>query len=196
MSIIIIKIYNTKSKKPLFSGFLFTSKYITMNYMLKPLIREMEKSDMNAVAELFAIHWADDRDFQMRLIDRAIGFINQTAEVMDQKFTYFVADNAGDVVGVAGMRNIPDHMRDVTVTDNVCELYILAVKEKSRGVGKALVSQILHTAEAAGYTEIVLYSGETHQDSWGFYDQIGFDRVSESIAPNGEKGMIWRMFLL
>jgi L-amino acid N-acyltransferase YncA len=167
-----------------------------MNDMLKPLIREMGKSDIDTVTELFAIHWADDRDFQMRLIDRAMGFVNQTNEVMDQKFSYFVADNAGDVVGVAGMRKIPDHMCDVTVTDNPCELYILAVKEKGRGVGKALVSKILHTAEAAGYTEMVLYSGETHQDSWGFYDQIGFDRVGESIAPNGEKGMVWRMFLL
>ena len=43
------------------------------------------------------------------------------------------------------------------------------------------------------YTEIIFFSGETHKDSWNFHDASGFEQIGEMIAPNGEKGYVWRL---
>ncbi|MCF7843528.1 GNAT family N-acetyltransferase [Candidatus Gracilibacteria bacterium] len=157
------------------------------------IIRELNKSDISAVKNIYELYWTGD--FKDNLIKRLNGNIENSPDVIQQSFKYFVAENHGEVVGVVGYRNVPQHMIEFTSSDHPAELYIIAVKNKGEGLGKTLIEKVKDGLKEFKYTEVVLYSGETHKESWGFYDHLGFERVKESVAPNGEKGQIWRMIL-
>jgi len=107
-------------------------------------------------------------------------------------FGYFIAEKEGEVVGALGLRKSPVHMAEFTITENAGELYILAAKYKRQGVGKALTVKAIESAKESKYTEMVVYSGETHKEPRTFYDSLGFERVASAIAPNGELGQVWR----
>lgn len=158
------------------------------------IIRNLEKQDEQSIKSIFALYW-HDQDFLNRLSARLESAINNTEECKKQRLKYLVAEDNDEVVGVIGFRNTPDHMLQFTKTENPAELYILAVKERGKGIGQKLVEEATKQIEDLGYTEIVLYSGETHKDSWGFYDHLGLERVSPATAPNGEPGYIWRKVL-
>lgn len=152
--------------------------------MFKGTIRDLKKEDIEAIENIYALYWPD-QEFRERLSSR----------LKDGSVNYLVAEDNGEVVGVLGFRKAPEHMIDFTSTDKPAELYILAVKDRHNGIGKALVEKGLTDIKNLHYMEIVLYSGETHKDSWSFYDHLNFERVAPSIAPNGELGQIWRMII-
>ncbi|MFZ2522193.1 MAG: GNAT family N-acetyltransferase [Minisyncoccia bacterium] len=120
--------------------------------------------------------------------------INQTPEYISRKYKFFVAEDGDEIVGIAGMRTAPEHMKVYSSTSNPAELYIIASKYKSKGIGNELILKIQNEAKSI-YTELVLYSANSHSDSWGFYDNLNFERVGDALAPNGESGMIWRKIL-
>ena len=158
------------------------------------IIREITRGDIQQIEDIYALYWPDD-DFRKKLCSRLQGYIEQNQEILRQKFLYLVAEESEEVVGVIGMRAILEHMRGFASTSNPAELYILAVKNRRVGVGRALVEKAMEVAKNKGYTELVVYSGETHNESWGFYDHMGFKCVGDAIAPNGEPGKIWRLKL-
>lgn len=157
------------------------------------IIRELHKNDILAVKNIYEMYWSGD--FKENLVKKLSGYIENSSDVTQQSFKYFVVENDGEVIGVAGYRNAPEHMMEFISTEYPAELYIIAVKTRGEGVGKTLIEKVKAELKQCNYTEVVLYSGETHKESWGFYDHLGFERVSESVAPNGEKGQIWRMVL-
>jgi L-amino acid N-acyltransferase YncA len=55
-----------------------------------------------------------------------------------------------------------------------------------------LKSFIISLIKEKGFSEILLYSPETHKESWKFHDTLGFERVGEVIPPDDEVGMVWR----
>ncbi len=152
--------------------------------MNKLVIRDLKKEDIEAIENIYALYWPDQK-FRERLSSR----------LKDGSVACLVAENNGEVVGVSGFRKAPEHMIEFTKTNNPAELYILAVKDRQQGIGKALVEKALKDIKNLNYTEVVLYSGETHQDSWSFYDHLNFERVAPSTAPNGELGQIWRILV-
>ncbi len=156
-------------------------------------IRELEKKDILAVESIYDLYWSGDvRDnFLKRLKDYA----ERSPLVIAQGFKYFIAEENGEVVGVAALRKAPDFMKEFTKTDNPAEFYILAVKYRGKGIGTALRKKRIEEAKKLGFTEALFYSGETHQDSWGFHDNSDFKRIGTMVAPNGEKGQVWRMEL-
>jgi L-amino acid N-acyltransferase YncA len=143
------------------------------------------------VEVIYDLYWSGD--FRENISKRLNQSVEKSTDITEQNFSYFIAEENEEVLGVVGIRKCPAHMMEYTKTERPAELYILAVKNKEKGVGRALVERAINEAKGNGYTEIVLYSGETHQDSWGFYDHLNFERVGESVAPNGEKGKVWRM---
>ena len=158
------------------------------------LIRNFQKEDKNVVEEIFAMYWTDP-EFLKKLSHKLEMCVEQTQEYIDNKYSFFVAEEDGEVVGIAGLRSAPDHMRKHTKTDNPGEFYVLASKYKGRGIGTALRQKRLEEAKKLGFTELVLYSPNSHGDSWSFHDGMGFERVGEALAPDGEPGMIWRKLL-
>lgn len=157
-------------------------------------IRELRKEDIKDIEAIYALYWPDD-EFRKKLGDKLKGFIKQDRDIQKQNPTYFVAEIDDEIVGVAGLRNVPEHMKEFSSTSNPCEFYILAVKHPGHGVGKVLVEKVIESAKSNGYTEIIMYSGETHNNAWRFYDRLGFERIADVSAPNGEPGKIWRMKL-
>lgn len=158
------------------------------------IIRDFKKGDQEAVEQIFALYWTD-QEFLKKLSHKLEMCIEQAQEYIDKKYRFFVAEEKGEVVGIAGFRSVPDHMRLYTKTKNPAEFYVLAAKYKGRGIGKALRLKRLEEAKKLGFTEIVLYSPNSHKDSWDFHDKLEFERVGEATAPDGEPGQIWRKIL-
>lgn len=156
-------------------------------------IRELEKEDIEQVENIYELYWSGD--FKENISKRLHQFIENSKEITDQNFHYFVCEELKQIHGVIGFRKCPKHMLEYTNTINPTEIYILAVKERSKGIGRKLIEKVLDEAINLKYTEVVLYSGESHSDSWGFYDHLNFERISKAIAPNGEQGQIWRFEL-
>lgn len=144
--------------------------------------------------QIFALYWTDP-EFLKKLSDKLDMCVDQTQKYIDKKYRFFVAEENGEIIGIAGLRKAPDHMRLYAKTEKPAEFYVLASKYKGRGIGKALRLKRIEEAKKLGFTEIVLYSPNSHKDSWGFHDKLGFERVGEAIAPDGEPGMIWRRVL-
>lgn len=157
------------------------------------IIRELELRDVPEIERIYDLYWSDS--FRENLSKRLSRYVEKSPEIVEQKFKYFVAEENGEVVGVSAFRKAPESMKKFTKTSNPAELYILAVKYKGKGVGTSLRNKGIEEAKKHGYTEVIFYSGETHQDSWSFHDNSDFKRVGEMIAPNGEKGQVWRLDL-
>jgi L-amino acid N-acyltransferase YncA len=69
------------------------------------------------------------------------------------------------------------------------------VKYKRKGIGRELKSKLIEEIKNNGFSEILLYSPNTHQESWNFHDTLGFDRVGEVTPPEDEAGHVWRKIL-
>jgi GNAT superfamily N-acetyltransferase len=154
-------------------------------------IRPLELRDVPQVESIFDLYWSGE--FRKHLSERLQGYAAQDPLIVDQGFKYLVADENGEVVGVAALRRAPEHMRQYAVTSNPVEFYIIAVKDRGRGVGTVLRNARIEEAKRLGYTEALLFSGEDRKDAWPFHDNSEFTRVASATAPNGEPGHIWQM---
>lgn len=151
--------------------------------MFSGTIRALEQKDISAIEDIFDLYWSDD--FRSHLSDR----------LKSSNLDWIVAEENGEIVGVAASRKAPVRMREYAQTSNVVEFYVSAAKYKNRGIGTALREERIKQARNDGYKEAVFFSGETHQDSWGFHDRSDFSRAGEFMAPDGENGFIWLMNL-
>lgn len=152
-------------------------------------IRLIHESDAEQVNSIFDLYWRGM--FRDHLLDKLHRYFTKDEEPAGENFKFFVAIQDEEVVGVTSLRDAPDTMTTYSKTSNPGELYVIAVKEKGKGVGKALVEYLIQEAVKQKYTEIVVFSGVSHSDIWSFHDLYA-DRVDESVAPNGEPGLIWR----
>ncbi len=159
--------------------------------MFAGTVRPLRSEDREAVEAIFDLYWSGD--LNERFKKRLAGFLSASPESKEEKYAYFVAEEGDEIVGVAALRKAPSHMKQYTQTGNPAEFYILAVKYKGRGIGSALREKRIEEAKQSGFTEIVLYSAESHKDSWKFHDRSDFKRIAAATAPNGEAGYVWRM---
>jgi len=147
------------------------------------IIREFQKSDQKAVAEIIALYWTDNE------------FINELAEELKAKVCkFYVAEKNSKVVGIAGLREAPTHLRNHADTSEPAELYIIASKYQNWGIGNLMGQKIIKKAKKLGFTEILVYSPETHSSSWKFYEKLGFKKHGIIKDPDdGYPGMLWKM---
>jgi L-amino acid N-acyltransferase YncA len=155
--------------------------------MFSGIIRELNENDLPAVEQILDLYWSGE--FRKHLSERL------HIPPVEQNFIWYIAEENGEVVGVAASREAPERMKKYTKTDKVVEFYVAAAKYKGRGIGTALRNMRIEDARKEGYAEAVFFSGDAHQDSWAFHDNSEFRRVGEMISPNGEKGRIWIMDL-
>jgi len=157
-------------------------------------IRPIQQADLEPIKGILALYWPE-QDLRDRFMQRLTGVVNHDFEIAQSNFVCLVAQDNGAVVGLLGFRKAPDHMREHATDDRVAEIYLLAAKTKFTGIGRVLVEESLEMMRQAAYQEVVLYAGETHQDSYGFYEHLMFTNAGPMAAPNGEKGVVWKMFL-
>jgi len=171
------------------------SEVIGQDHVVKVLEAEAKSGEISH-AYLFAGTRGTGKTSVARIFADTIGVSkNDIQEYRDKKYRFFVAEENGEVVGIAGLRSAPEHMKVFAKTNNPAEFYVLASKYKGRGIGEALRLKRMEEAKNMGFTEIVLYSPNSHSDSWGFHDRLGFERVGDAVAPDGEPGKIWRTVL-
>ena len=157
------------------------------------IIRDFKEEDLGEVEKIFSTYWTDP-EFLEETSRELYKFIDQTKEAKRRNYRFFVAEDRGKVLGIAGMRSAPDHMKVYTKTPDPVEFYISAVKKghRRKRIGNTLRVRRLEEAVKLGYTEVVLYSPDSHKESWIFHDRHGFKRVGPAVAPDGEPGIIWR----
>jgi len=107
-----------------------------------------------------------------------------------------VADKDGEIVGVVGIRKAPDFLKKEADTDKPAELYVIASKIKTEGIGSLLVKKMIEVAKELSFTEIIGYSPETHNSSWRFYESLGFAQGGIVKDPDDSyPGMIWKKII-
>lgn len=112
-------------------------------------------------------------DFHFHAADLLAGFTPPSADCL-------LARLGGVPVGVVMTKR---------QSDGVCEMNRMYVQEAARGqgVGRALVAELLATAKALGYRQMMLAAGPRHTEARPLYGSFGFAEA-EAIADTGAGG--------
>lgn len=151
------------------------------------IIREFQESDQKTAEEIFALYWTDP-EFLKELSEELQSYIRKTSE---KNSGFFVAEEHGEILGIIGFRTLASYLKPYTLTDKPTELYVIAVKYKRKGVGEKLIQE----AREFSFSEILLYNPNSHNESWGFYEKLGFKKVGEVMPPDDDTGFVWQKFL-
>lgn len=120
---------------------------------MEPRIRPARRSDLEAVEKLLAASMLP---------------VEGVAESLDG---FIVAETEGRLAGVAGLERCADNalLRSVAVAE----------EWRGRGVGNALVTQLISNAEREGLDRLYLLT--TTADRW--FPAFGFTRISRDDVP-------------
>lgn len=152
-------------------------------------IRRFELQDVRAVESIFSLYW-NDPVFLKELSEELNVFLGDDKNSTNY---FLVAEEAdGEIVGAVGYKIAPTYLRDFATTDNPIELYVIASKYQSKGIGLQLKRAIVEVAKKAEYTEMLAFSPESHKESWAFHDTLDFERVGSVTPPEDGVGGVWR----
>ncbi|MFH1178226.1 MAG: GNAT family N-acetyltransferase [bacterium] len=155
------------------------------------IIREFQESDQKAVEEIFALYWTDP-EFLKELSSELQSYVKKTPK---KDSGFFVATENNEILGIVGFRKLANYLKPYTLTNNPVEFYVIAVKYKRRDLGKILKLKLIKEVRKFGFTEIILYSPNSHSESWYFHDKLGFERAGEVTPPDDDIGQVWRKIL-
>lgn len=146
-------------------------------------IIEFKEDYRKEVEEIFALYWTDPE------------FLKELSGELGENSRFFVAEENNEIVGIVGFKKLADYLKPFALTNNPVEFYVIAAKYKGKGIGEKLKSKLIEEVQKAGFTEILLFSPNTHNESWNFHDKLGFERVGEVTPPEDEIGQVWRKIL-
>ena len=147
-------------------------------------IKKFTEKDRVEVENIFSKYWNDPI------------FLKELSDELDKNpDNFYVSKDNDEVVGVVGYRDIPDYLREFSRTENPIEFYVIASKYKRRGIGKKLKLKIIEVVKEKGFTEILLFSPGTHDESWKFHDTLDFYRMGEVVPPGDDEGYVWSRVL-
>lgn len=170
-------------------------------------VDHLKVEDLPAIKPILET-WVRDRTTHDLLPDE----VREDLEIMENSthgmngHKFFVArSESGEVIGVMGLKIPSPTMQKYCKTTYGLELVNAYVSsehrsngeiKKSKGVGRALVNQLVEFCKAAGYAEIVLNSGPRYRDTaWAFYNKIFGEPIAieEGLYGPGGDAPIWRM---
>lgn len=164
-------------------------------------IRPARVKDEMGVKRIFSEYYRDpssglvEKDNVDYFAEKVIGFARKGETMGEQNFYFLVASGFfGRVLGVGGVRKPSSALVSFATTGNPLELYALFVLKKGKSVGSALNLALIEYAKLAGYTELIVHSSDRFQDSWNFYDKIGYKRLA-NIQEGTGRAQIWTMKL-
>jgi L-amino acid N-acyltransferase YncA len=153
-------------------------------------VRDYKKEDKEQVQDIFIKYWTDP-EFLEELSEELDNF----TDIKKHFSGFIVAEDNNELIGIAGYKETPNYLKDFARTENSVELYVIAVKEKRKGVGKILKSHIIEKAKENNFSEILLFSPDSHNESWSFHDIFDFERLGEFTPPEDEIGQVWSKIL-
>jgi tRNA threonylcarbamoyl adenosine modification protein YeaZ/ribosomal-protein-alanine acetyltransferase len=127
-------------------------------------IREMSAEDITEAAALEAASLGKEAWTEKQLLEACIR----------DDTVYIVAEKAGRVAGLCGVRNISGE-GDVTNVSVSAEL-------RNTGIGYMMLTELLKKAEGIGCRDFTLEVREQNQPARKLYEKLGF--VNEGIRPN------------
>ena len=130
------------------------------------IVREFKEGDQKAVEEISALYWTDP-EFLKELSSVLQLYVKKSPK---KDSGFFVAEENGEILGIVGFRKLTDYLKPYALTNNPVELYVIAVRHKRRGIGGKLKLKLIEEAREFGFSEILLYSPNSHNESRGFYD--------------------------
>lgn len=141
--------------------------------------------DKKAVETIFLHYWTDEV------------FLDELEKALTMNgYTFYIAEENDEIIGVAGLRIPPEHLRILTDTNKPIELYIIASKYQNKGIGTLLGKEVTREIKKSHYTEMICYSPETHSNSWKFYEKLDFKSLGIIKDPeDGYPGMVWDKIL-
>ncbi|MFB6228635.1 MAG: GNAT family N-acetyltransferase [Halobacteriales archaeon] len=101
----------------------------------------------------------------------------------EEESTHFVAYEAGDPVGVARLREY-EHVPTVEREKPTAKIERMAVLRnyRGRGLGRTILEAVEETARKQGFERARLHA---QIRSAGFYEALGYERVSEEFEEAG-----------
>ena len=148
-------------------------------YYLKMNLRQYKESDKEKVEKIFSVYWTDPE------------FLKELSNELRNNNNFIVIEKNEEILGIAGFRKIPNYLKTYIKTGNPKELYIIAVKNKRKGIGGKLIEELKNY----NISELILYSPNSHKESWNFYIKNGFKKIEEITPPDDEVGQVFRKIL-
>jgi L-amino acid N-acyltransferase YncA len=150
------------------------------------LVRDAREADMAVVQAIYAHHVRHGLGSFEETAPELGELLRRRAELVAQGFPYLVAEIAGEVVGFAYAG--PYRSRSAyrfTVEDSV----YVSHKALRRGVGRALLRELVDRCTALGYRQIIAVIGDSaNERSIGAHSATGFRMVGRLPAVGHKLG--------
>lgn len=154
-----------------------------------PLIRPSREEDLPAITAIYAHHVLHGTGTFETDPPSAADMATRRADVLSKGLPYLVAEEAGSIVGFAyGNWFKPRPAYRYSVEDSI----YLAPGAGGKGLGRALLSELLARCESAGIRKIMAIIGDSaNAGSVGLHRALGFTQVG-IVASCGWKFGAWR----
>ena len=162
-------------------------EFLTDTYM--PLIRPSRDEDLPAITAIYAHHVLNSTGTFETQAPSEIDMAMRRADVLGKGLPYLVAVDNGELVGFAyGNWFKPRPAYCYSVEDSI----YLAANQHGKGLGRALLAELLLRCETAGIRKIMAIIGDSeNKASIGVHEALGFEHVGK-IDACGWKFGAWR----
>ena len=154
-----------------------------------PLIRPSRDEDITAITAIYAHHVLHGTGTFETEPPSAADMANRRADVLSKGLPYLVAEEDGEILGFAyGNWFKPRPAYRYSVEDSV----YLAPGLDRKGLGRALLAELLTHCEAAGIRKVMAIIGDSaNAGSVGVHRALGFTQVG-IVEACGWKFGAWR----
>jgi ribosomal protein S18 acetylase RimI-like enzyme len=150
---------------------------------MQPRVIDATIEDLPRVAELFAEYL---RFYKQTHDSPAIeAFLSERFERGDSTILLAV-DADGAALGLTQVYPKPSSL--ALATDWILNDLIVAPEARGQGAGRALVSEVLARARAAGISEVILETARTNTTAQGLYESLGFEVDEVYLTYSVETG--------
>lgn len=154
-----------------------------------PLIRPSRDEDISAITAIYAHHVLHGTGTFETEAPSAADMASRRADVLSKGLPYLVAEQDGEILGFAyGNWFKPRPAYRYSVEDSV----YLAPNLDGKGLGRALLAELLARCEAAGIRKVMAIIGDSaNAGSVGVHRALGFTQVG-IVEACGWKFGAWR----
>jgi len=140
-----------------------------------PLIRPSQDSDIDAITLIYAHHVLHGTGTFETTPPAAADMAARRADVLSKQLPWLVVEDAGEVLGFAyGNWFKPRPAYRYSVEDSI----YLAPAAAGRGLGKALLAELLAVLERGGTRKVMAIIGDSaNAGSVGVHQALGFEHV-------------------
>jgi len=140
-----------------------------------PLIRPSTEQDLGAITRIYAHHVQHGTGTFETTPPTEAEMASRRADVLSKQLPWLVLEDAGQVIGYAyGNWFKPRPAYRFSVEDSI----YLAPEAAGKGLGRALLAELLARLEAGGIRKVMAVIGDSaNAGSVGVHTTLGFERI-------------------